>query len=253
MSQPRARVSVALLSVCLVVFAQLVLHDILPRHGSNGAGRRLAQVPAWCARDRSTPVLSDVGTREITDLRALAQDAVAAQGARRYASGVVTPEEVWSDESPSPRSFGLPGAGQQIGSFEIREWAPDPQWGASYDDDIVGDDFLFATPVQARRFFDEASSATCHAAGIARPAAQPSNARTLVWVNPDGETEEDVFLLSRRLVYRIADVRPQRREPPPSEGEQEEGVATVEAYACDMTPARCQRSRPQGSPGRRAV
>lgn len=46
-------------------------------------------------------------------------------------------------------------------------------------------------------------------------------------------------MLNGRLVYRLADVRPQSRRPPPSRAEVDEGLATVEALACGLVRTRC--------------
>jgi hypothetical protein len=167
---------------------------------------------------------------------------------RVYASGAVPPETAWTDEPPEGRSLDLSKAGLGPASYELREWAPDPKWGPAYEDDVVGDTFLFAQASEARRFFDEVASVRCHRSGVERPAPRPPGARNLIWVNPDGVTEEDVFLLRGRAVYRIAEVRAGRNQTPRWSASQQTAVATINRLACTLPGAAC----PQLSPGGRA-
>jgi len=104
-----------------------------------------------------------------------------------------------------------------------------------------GEIYLFATASQAHRFFDEATSTRCHRSGVARPAPRPADARNVIWVNPDGVTEEDVFAVDGRRVYRIVDVRPARDEKPRWSAEQQVGVLTVDRLACTIPGADCPR------------
>jgi hypothetical protein len=145
---------------------------------------------------------------------------------------------VWSDNSPEgpSQAGGLWPAG-----YEMRRWAPDAEWGASYHDDIVGDVFLFAEPQQASRFFEEASDVQCHRDARALSASRPAGARNLIWVNPDDVTQEDALVLLGRRVYRISDVRPQRTSVAPSLAQQQRGIVTVDAVACVIPGAICPR------------
>jgi hypothetical protein len=93
---------------------------------------------------------------------------------------------------------------------------------------------------QARRFFSEASSSRCRRSASAMAARRPPGARELVWINPDGVTEEDVFLLRARMVYRFVDVRPQHGESP-SRAEDQVGLTTDAELACTLPDAHCSR------------
>jgi hypothetical protein len=145
---------------------------------------------------------------------------------------------VWTDGGPESGAERLT-ATRWPGSYEVRQWVPDPQWGASYRDDIVADVFLFSDRTQAHRFFGEAASARCRRSASASFTRRLPAARRLTWVNPDDETEEDVYLLHGRAVFRLVDVRPQDHEPPPSRAADRIGFATIERLACVLPGARC--------------
>jgi len=151
----------------------------------------------------------------------------------RYEWGTVPPEVVWTDNSP--QSIGASEAdGLWPASYEMRSWVTDPLL-APERDDIAADVFLFADSAHARRFFAEATASRCHRDSTEQPASEPPQARNLIWVNPDGPTEEDVFLLRGPLVYRIVDVRPTTR----FRAEQQPGVSRVNALACALADADC--------------
>jgi hypothetical protein len=150
----------------------------------------------------------------------------------------VYPSDVWTDGGPESGAESATTA-RWPGSYEIRQWVGDPQWGASYRDDIVADVFLFSDPAQARRFFGEAASLRCRRSASASPTRRLPEARSLTWINPDDATEEVVYLLRGRTVYRLVDVRPQKQEPRPSRAADRIGFATIEALACALPEARC--------------
>jgi hypothetical protein len=243
---PRARslelVRLPSLLVCLglSLFALVRSESVFTRgeRAAASAGSEPSASLSPCGADRSL-TLATVTADELLDLRASVEAALRPAGGREYELGTVSPTAVWTDNPPVNDTLERLAGRRWPGSLEIRQWAPDPQWGASYRDDLVGDVFLFSTSRQASRFFREATSVKCHRSGLVRPAARPAKARNLTWINPDGETEEDVFLRHGRLVYRIVDVRPQNHEPPPSRHEKAMGIATVEALACNLPGAVC--------------
>jgi hypothetical protein len=146
----------------------------------------------------------------------------------------VSAEDVWSDDTPqSPRDSRL-ASGEFPASFEMRVWAERPRSIAGFD--IGADVFLFADPSHAHRFFEEATSTYCHRHGIALPASLPPRARNLIWDNPDGATQEDVFLLRGSQVYRVAAVLPDSGHPAAMK---RTGIATVNRLACRMAEAGC--------------
>jgi hypothetical protein len=237
---------IALLLLCMSVsvVGSLATRELTSRLESTGqySGASAAvSAPSACEPGR-LPQLASVTADQLAALRAAAQAAIAPAHGHGYQWGTVSPNDVWSDNAPERGAVEASRAARGPGGFEMREWAPDPQWGSSYRDDIVADAFLFLTARQAQRFFNEASRASCRSSADARAAREPAHARTLSWVNPDGEREEDLFMLSGRLVYRLADVRPQNHQPPPSRAEVDEGLATVEALACGLSRTRCVRS-----------
>jgi hypothetical protein len=187
----------------------------------------------------TAPPLARVSASELRGLRADLTSVMARANGRAYVSGVVPPEAVWTDNPPAGASLGLSKERLGASSYEIRQWAPDPRYGPAYRDDIVGEVFLFATTSQASRFFDDATSTGCHRSGVARPAPRPAGARNMIWVNPDAFTEEDVFAIHGRRVYRIADVRPGGKGRPRWSADQQIGVSTVDRLACTAPIAGC--------------
>jgi hypothetical protein len=240
---------VAVLLACMSasIVALLTARDLTHERASRSvySATSAPTSPSAC-EPGELPRLASVTPGQLQALRADAEAALAPANGRGYEWGTVTPSDLWSDDVPERGALEAASAAHWPGSFEVREWAPDPQWGASYSDDIVADAFLFATAGQARQFFRDASNASCRNSAVAAAARQPIHARTLSWVNPDGERQEDLFMLSGRLVYRLADVRPQYHRPPPSRSEIDEGLTTVEALGCGMQRTRCVRATVAG-------
>jgi hypothetical protein len=234
------RLTILLVCLGLSLIALVRSENVFTRGepAAASAGSEPSASPSPCGSDRSLK-LANVTAEELLSLRESVEAALRPAGGRGYELGTVLPTAVWTDAPPVNGTLERLAGRRWPGSLEIRQWAPDPQWGASYRDDLVGDVFLFTTSTQASRFFSEASSVKCHRSGFARPATRPAKARNLIWVNPDGATEEDVFLLRGRRVYRIVDVRPQNHQPPPSRREKVTGIATVEALACNLPGVRC--------------
>jgi hypothetical protein len=169
-------------------------------------------------------------------LRASVLAVMAPLARSRYAFGSVSPEDAWSDELPQALSSPSAG-GSWPASYEMRSWVTDPQLAPQHDD-IVADVFQFADREHARQFFAGASVARCHRKGTSPHASQPPQARDLVWINPDGVTQEDVFLLRGRRVYRVSNVRPPAH---PSSHQQQTGARRVDALACGLPDAQCSR------------
>jgi hypothetical protein len=185
------------------------------------------------------PELATLSADQMLYLRAVVQYVASRAGGQGYASGSVSPDDAWTDDAPDGAVAERANTTRWPGSYEIREWAPDPQWGAPYRDDIVADAFAFRSFAQARRFFMQATSVRCRQSASTLPAREPPDARDLKWVNPDGATQEDVYLRRGRVVYRLADVRPQNHKPPPSRAEDRVGWVTLETIACAIPRAGC--------------
>jgi hypothetical protein len=222
---PRVRLSALLVCLAATVVALLGTNtSAFSTGGGSSGGARPGCIPA------TVPALASVRLDGIKELRADLLRVMTPIGPR-YEWGTVSPASAWSDNSPQK----LPQSGLTTnrwpGSYEMRAWARDR-------DDVVADVFLFADAHQARRFFDRAASVQCHRDGKAQPASQPPQARNLIWVNPEGFTQEDVFVLQGPRVYRIAEVRPERPSVPPSV-EQRAGLSAVDALACSLSGAGC--------------
>ena len=210
------------------------------RHGA-GASYSEPPIPPVARRYCSSvpPALEQIPVAQFQKLGAELAAVVSEVGGREYAAGVVPANVIFSDNAPEHDPQADQAGGLVPAGYEMRRWASDPQWGAAYQDDMVGDVFLFAEPRQASRFFKEASGVRCHRQARALPASRPTGARNLIWVNPDGYTQEDALLLLGRRVYRISDVRPQEATVAPSPAEQRQGVLTVDAVACVIPGASC--------------
>lgn len=220
----RHRVFIGVLVGCLVYAVSFVVHAV--------------RYSVMCVP--GSPALVRLPASELTQLRGDLTAAMARADGKVYAFGWVPASVIWTDEPPEGESLHLSADGLGPASYEIRQWAPDPEWGAKARDDIGADVFAFNTPAEATLVFDEATSARCHRSGVERPAPAPPNARSMIWVNPDAATEEDVYLVRGRFVYRIVDVRPAGGvERPTWNPAQRVGVWTVARLACSLPNADC--------------
>jgi len=243
----RRELAVVLLSLAVAVVAVVIGNEIVSRERALTGPAGPGVLSAACAAHSSPLPLASVEPDRLLALRAVLERALAPAAGRVYAWGTVTSSDVWLDNSPERAELESAAASARLSAgIEIREWTPDPQWGAAYRDDLGADAFQFASSAQAARFFAQASSPSCHRAGSGWRALRPAGARALAWINPDDNAEEDVFLLSGRSVFRVADVRPQSRRPAPTRAERAVGLVTVEALACGLSGASCPRPRAGG-------
>lgn len=147
----------------------------------------------------------------------------------RYAWGSIGTANMWSDNTPG-RLVSSPSIPDRwLAGFEMRTWA-------GGGNDIVASVLQFNAPGEARGFFEQAASTRCRGGAKATAAFSPPRARNVVWVNPDGPTEEDVLLLRDLRVYRLADVR--SRSGP---SQQLIGMVIVDRLACRLPAAGCRR------------
>ncbi|HWW90196.1 MAG TPA: hypothetical protein VNY35_05380 [Solirubrobacteraceae bacterium] len=221
-----ARTRLLLLLACLSVAVVALLQ---PRTGVFSSGSSKDGRPACIP-----PVaqLARVNLGQVGRLRASLLAVMAPLARRRYAWGTVPATVAWTDNSPESLRSSRGRDGLWEASYEMRTWARN-------GDDIGADVFLFANAPQARSFLDMAASIRCHRAGTERYGSRPPGARELVWVNPDGPVQEDVFLLRGRRVYRIALVVPRRVQRQLSKGAQPLGIAALNALACRLPDAGC--------------
>jgi hypothetical protein len=185
------------------------------------------------------PPLLSVPWSNLVKLRASLLPMMAPLARSRYAWGTVRPRDAWSDAPPQSPFSSRQANGLWPGSYEMRSWTSASRL-ASKQANVVADVFLFADSGQAGRFFAQASSSRCHRAGKDRPVSRPPQARNLIWVNPDGPTQEDVFMLRGRKVYRVGAVWVQTpSDRPAANAEQQARASKLDALACALPAAHC--------------
>jgi hypothetical protein len=161
------------------------------------AGGGAGAAPTWCVPGQ-LPAPAGVAFEELLELRAGVAAATPRLG-RRYAGGILAPEDMWSDDDPQRLLAGRSSDGNWPAGYELRWWTPDYNAVASV--------LMFAGTRQARAFFELASSTRCHRDGRLHSASFPPRARGLAWVNPDDAPQEDVYVLRGARVYRVSAVR----------------------------------------------
>ena len=187
------------LTLLLALLTALVGYVLAARTGAFDTTTDTAGVAVSTAADcpaQSAPPVETVSRATLRGLREDLRGVMFGRGRRLYEQGPVASSYAWSDNEPGKRKSLPPGLSDP-GGYELRWWAAD-------NDDVVGDVFVFADTSQARDFFERASSARCRTASATHAAASPPGGRDLVWRNPDGFTQEDVYLLRGRRVYRVA-------------------------------------------------
>jgi hypothetical protein len=225
----RQRVRLSILVVCLG-FAVLGL--IKSRSNVFSAGSRASQSASGGCTVGSLPPVLDVHLTQLLALRASLLPMVASLGGQRELGGVTTAGRVWSGSPPQRlRLSRLPG-GLWPGAYEMRLWGH----GGDY---IVADVLLFAHSGQARSYFEQFTSVSCHSATIRSPALRPPQARNLVSLDLPSFAGYQVLLTRGPLVYRVIDQRPRRAGVRPSNDEQSSGVSAVDALACTLAVAHC--------------
>jgi hypothetical protein len=228
------RVRLAVLLVCLAAAIVLLLDTRTSLLGAAAIGGGNAQgastASTWCA-PRGLPALTDADPEALIALRAGLLRVFALYGGRRYAGGIATPGDMWSDDLPLRlRSSRLAG-GLWPAGYEMRWW--------TRDYDVGADGFVFGGSRQAREFFQVAASTDCHRDGVLWPAFSPPQARNLTWVNPDLARQNDVFLLRGSRVYRIAAVRLRGAPAETVQAQRRTGARLLDALACVLPDAHC--------------
>ena len=227
------RVRLTTLLVCLgaAVIALLGTRTSLPGAVGLGGSGSAEGASTWCA-PRGLPTLASADRGELLQLRDGLLRVFDVTGGRGYTGGVVTTEDMWSDDSPlGPRASRL-ADGRWPAGYEVR-W-----WTRAYD--LVADVLVFGSTRQARELFAEAASTDCHRDGVQRPAARwLPQARNLTWVNPDHVRQSDVFLLRGRRVYRVAAVRLDDAPAETARAERRTGAEIADALACALPRTGC--------------
>jgi hypothetical protein len=215
---PRIRLTLLLGFLGVLLFYLLSMHT----------GALSSSSYAGCLPSK-LPQLESTDLHEIENLRARLLPVLNRAGGRHYAWGTITPQVMWSDNSPQPLAETDSG-GLWPASYEIREWAS--------GEDLVADVLEFQHPRQARDFLELASGVRCRRAAKQTPTAAPPRARNLLWLNPDGFYQEDVFLDRGTWVYRVAAVIASAREKPSHLG-LVRTFRALDALACLLPASEC--------------
>jgi hypothetical protein len=197
-----------------------------------GGGGSAEGAPTWCV-PRGLSAAAGVGLGGLIELRVAPLAVFEFSGGRRYAVGVVTPEDMWSDDLPLRLRSSRLADGLWPAGYEMRWW--------TRDYDVGAEALMFPDARQAREFFEEAASTDCHRAGTQQPALSPPQARNLAWVNPDDAKEEDALLLRGRRVYRVGAVRLLGAPAIAAQAERQAGAEFVDTLACALPDAGCAR------------
>lgn len=190
-----------------------------------GAAHRVAVARLWCVPP-DLPQTVAIDRSELSVLYLGLSAVVPRPAAARQAEGIATPEDMWSDDIPQTLDAEA-GRGPWPGAYEIR--APTGRYT------VVADGLVFASARVARAFFAMAAGTLCRRAARSEPVAYLSNARNIVWTNPDDVEQNDVFLLRGARVYRVGDVRDLGTEQLSPRAE----AAIVDRFACRLPDAGC--------------
>jgi hypothetical protein len=227
------QVRLAVLLVCLGATVALLLGtrtNLLGAVGIGGGSRIAEGASTWCApHGLSAP--ADADLEELVALRAALLRVFTLYGGRWYAGGIVTPEDMWSDDPPLRLRASRLADGRWPAGYEMRWW--------TLDYDVAADVLVFGGSRQAHEFFQVAASTECHHDGVLLPALSPPGARNLAWVNPDRARQSDVFLLRGSRVYRIVVVRLQGAPAETAQAERRAGARLLDALACVLPDAQC--------------
>ncbi len=212
-----------------------LLGAVEPKAGGNAHGA--SPFPAWCAPP-ALPAPAGVGLEQLVALRAQLLPVFARYGGRRYAAGIVTPGDMWSDDLPLRLRASRLADGLWPAGYEMRWW--------TRDYDMAADVLVFGGAPQASKFFQEAASTDCHRDGVLWPALSPPRALHLAWINPDRAKQSDVFLRRGSRVYRIVVVRLRGAPAETTPVERRTGASLLEALACVLPDAHCGTSAAVG-------
>ncbi len=184
--------------------------------------------------------MTRIPTGQVADLRSASSRIMPRRVGRVYEAGTITTSNLWTDDLPLKQVAASKLGTDVPAGYEVRWWVLNRQGN---EDDVVADVLEFTTRARAEDALERAASTRCRHHAAAHPGRSPSEARQLVWVNPDNAREWDVLFVRGRRLYRVADVPPSY---PPVTGQaerrrQSSGVAaTTQALACALPAAACQ-------------
>jgi hypothetical protein len=233
----RAPTRLILLLIVLAVVAAFGAHKVF----TAGTGRTAA---ACYPTGRPLPRWSLAKTQQMvaaTRVRYLV-------GAGRVdVEGPQDPMAAWSDQVPSSASSRDPFLVPALAGYEIRWWSPEGVHEAA-------DLFVFRTAGDAARYVRLTTTPRCRAAGtISYPIAAPAGARSLIWDNPLGYLQADVFFSRGSRAYRVSEVPYVPRYEAPGAADGRRVLQTpqqIAAYlaSCASSVNRCPFAIRTGSP-----
>lgn len=140
--------------------------------------------------------------------------------------GLQVPDAAWTDGYPTQQDSPDPNITPARAGYEIR-------WWSLTRDHQVADLFVFPTAHDAARYVRQAASATCRQVADSYPIAQPRGGRALVWQNPEGYRQADVFFSRANRAYRITDVPADSGQSTP------QLIKAPQQLACQLSDAIC--------------
>lgn len=220
----------AALMMALIVYGVATRADIFATHaattkvGSSLLGNCLAQAP---------PPVESISRATLRELREDLRRVMFGRARRLYELGVAASSYAWSDSEPGKHTS-LPPAPRDPGGYELR-------WWATGGDDVVADAFVFAKTDQAQDFFAQAANTRCRSSSATFTTSLPPDGRDLMWRNPDGFAQEDVYLLRGQRVYRVGVVRAGAGSDTTAV-EESAAFSLVNSLACALPETGCDRS-----------
>jgi hypothetical protein len=148
--------------------------------------------------------------------------------------GLQEPTSAWSDVPPSAPSAASSAPDNVDAGYEIR-W-----WSIEQDHQAV-DEFVFGGSREASLYVRQAASVRCRDHAAAYRLAQPAGGRALIWTNPDGVREADVFFSRGSRAYRLVDVPPSTYLEGPLRLDAQELIGPSQSLACRLAHAECER------------
>jgi hypothetical protein len=217
----RPPIRLALLLVALAIVSACALPRLI--------GRASAGAPAPCP-----PRVASTTRSTLSDLE------LAANGDGLYSLvgdgtldtyGLQEPAAAWLDNPPD-KSARMASRAHVDAGFELR-------WWSRTGDHLGASMFVFGSAESAMRFVSEAASTRCRSGAVSTTITWPAGARAIVWDNPLGYLQTDVYFVRGRAVYRVADVASRSVNRRPSSANVEQLVAAPDRVACELRYSGC--------------
>jgi hypothetical protein len=137
---------------------------------------------------------------------------------------------VWADNPPAVRHAGG-SSGSVPAGYEMRWWSRN-------GDHQVADVFAFPSSADAARFVERAAEGPCRRAVSQRTEARLPGEHVLLWRNPLGFLQADVYFSRGKSAYRVTDV-PGQDTSQRSGVDRRRMVAIAQSLACRLVDAGC--------------